>query len=105
MFKTFIHKKIIKNNLYLNSSYFCIFTNLRKINFLFNIIYNFYYKYSNVCIFFLEQTIFQILKILYLSLDIIRSKGFFLLYLGTKLELQNNKKYFNNNSKLYLLSN
>lgn len=100
-----INKKIVKNNLYLNSSYFCIFTNFKKINFLFNVIYNFYYKYSNVCIFFLEQTIFQIIKILYLSLDVIRSKGFFLLCLGTRIRTQNNKKYFNNNTRLCVLTN
>lgn len=67
--------------------------------------YNFYYKYSNVCIFFLEQTIFQILKVVYLCLDIIRAKGFFTLYFGTQIKIKENKKYFNNNFKLYLLTN
>jgi len=100
-----INKKLIKNTLKLNSSYFCFISFFLKSNFLFNTLYSYHYKYNNIYIFNIEFIFFQFFKLLYFLIDLIKLKGIFFIFfsnlISTKFKLNSNYK---NNQILCVLS-
>jgi hypothetical protein len=80
----------------LTSSYFCFLKTFRQGHFFYSNNKSFFYKYATIVIFFIEKVIFQLLKILYLSFDILKKKGILLLLINTlfkKNELINVQAY------------
>ena len=94
-----INKKLIKSTLKLNKSYFCFVSKVLKSSFYFNTLYCYYYKYNNIYFFNIESFFFQILKLLYFLIDLIRVNGIFLVFFQKILlkKIQGNTKYSHNN--------
>lgn len=75
---------MIKNKIKLTSSYFCFLKKFKQGIFFYSNNKNFFYTYGNLVVFFIEKMVFQLLKIIYLSLDVLK-KGGTLLFLINSL--------------------
>jgi hypothetical protein len=98
MFK--INKLLIKNKLKLTSSYFCFFKIFKQDFSFCSNNKTFFYKYGKIVIFFIEKLVFQLLKILYLSFDILKKGGVFLLLITPLFETVKPV-----NAQVYMLAN
>ena len=75
-----VDKKLIKTTLKLNKSYFCFVSKVLKSTFYFNTLYYYYYKYTNIYFFNMESFFFQIIKLIYFIINLIKINGIFLVF-------------------------
>ena len=97
-----VDKKLIKTTLKLNKSYFCFVSKVLKSTFYFNTLYYYYYKYTNIYFFNMESFFFQIIKLIYFIINLIKINGLFLVFFSKIL--LNKVKNTSDSSYLCILS-